>query len=126
MEYSYSHNSPIFSLSWEGNSGRIFTGCADGSVNVLDMANINCEECGGKKYSSQKKEVQLIIKPGTYNGCKVTFKGEGEEYPGIEPGDIIFDINIKENLVIQLKIVSFLIEAHLYEPTGMHKISEVK
>jgi hypothetical protein len=61
------------------------------------MVNINCEECGGKKYSTQIKEVQLIIKPGTYNGCKVTFKGEGEEYPGIEPGDIIFDIHIKEN-----------------------------
>ena len=37
LEYSYTQNSPIFSLSWEGNSGRIFTGCADGSVNALDM-----------------------------------------------------------------------------------------
>ena len=77
------------------NRNRICKTCTE--RNVLDMANINCEECGGKKYSSQKKEVQLIIKPGTYNGCKVTFKGEGEEYPGIEPGDIIFDIFIKEN-----------------------------
>ena len=38
LEYGFQHNSPIFSLSWEGNTGRIFTGCADGSVNVLDMA----------------------------------------------------------------------------------------
>ena len=77
------------------NRNRICRTCSE--KNLLDMVNINCEECGGKKYSSQKKEVQLIIKPGTYNGCKVTFKGEGEEYPGIEPGDIIFDIHIKEN-----------------------------
>ena len=77
------------------NRNRICKTCTE--RNVLDMVNINCEECGGKKYSSQKKEVQLIIKPGTYSGCKVTFKGEGEEYPGIEPGDIIFDIFIKEN-----------------------------
>ena len=77
------------------NRNRICKTCSE--KNLLDMVNINCEECGGKKYSTQIKEVQLIIKPGTYNGCKVTFKGEGEEYPGIEPGDIIFDINTKEN-----------------------------
>ena len=77
------------------NRNRICKTCKE--KNLLDMINIKCEECGGKKYSTQIKEVQLIIKPGTYNGCKVTFKGEGEEYPGIEPGDIIFDIHTKEN-----------------------------
>ena len=55
LEYSYSHNSPIFSLSWEGNSGRIFTGCADGSVNVLDMAKKNLTTIGNHK--SACKEV---------------------------------------------------------------------
>ena len=35
-------------------------------------------------------------------------------------------ININENLVIKIKVFSFLIEAHLYDSTGMHKISEVK
>ena len=55
LEYSYTHNSPIFSLSWEGNSGRIFTGCADGSVNVLDMAKKNLTTFGNHK--SACKEV---------------------------------------------------------------------
>ena len=58
----------------------------------------------------------------------------GKFYKGLNKYDVellthqnpFIQINIKENLVIQLKIVSFLIEAHLYEPTGMHKISEVK
>ena len=77
------------------NRNRICKTCKE--KNLLENMNINCEECGGKKYSPQIKEVQLIIKPGTYNGCKVTFKGEGEEYLGIEPGDIIFDIYIKDN-----------------------------
>ena len=35
-------------------------------------------------------------------------------------------INIKESLVIKIKVFSFLIEAHLYDSTGMHKISEIK
>ena len=55
LEYSYTHNSPIFSLSWEGNSGRIFTGCADGSVNVLDMEKKNLTTFGNHK--SACKEV---------------------------------------------------------------------
>ena len=77
------------------NRNRICKTCTE--QNLLDTISTNCEECKGKKYSSQIKEVQLIIKPGTYSGCKVIFKGEGEEYLGKEPGDIIFDIQIKEN-----------------------------
>jgi len=49
LEYSYSHNSPILSLSWEGNSGRIFTGCADSSINILDMAKKNLATIGNHK-----------------------------------------------------------------------------
>ena len=41
------------------NRNRICKTCRD--KNILDMVNINCEECGGKKYSPQIKEVQLII-----------------------------------------------------------------
>jgi DnaJ-class molecular chaperone len=77
------------------NRNRICKTCTE--KNLLEINNQNCEECGGKKYSLQLKEVQLIIKPGTYTGCKVTFKGEGEEYLDVEPGDIIFDIHVKDN-----------------------------
>jgi len=55
LEYCCIHNSPILSLSWEGNSGRIFTGCADGSVNVLDMTKKNLATIGNHK--SACKEV---------------------------------------------------------------------
>lgn len=34
--------------------------------------------------------------------------------------------NLKEKLIIQLKIFSYLVEAHLYDSTGHHKISEVR
>jgi hypothetical protein len=34
--------------------------------------------------------------------------------------------NLKEQLVIQLKIFSYLLEAHLYDSTGHHKISEIR
>ncbi len=80
------------------NRNRICKTCSGKkTLNITNNNNINCEECNGRQYSSQIKDLQLIIKPGTYNGCKVSFKGEGEEYVGYEPGDIIFDIYLKEN-----------------------------
>ena len=77
------------------NRNRICKKCSEN--NQLNSSNLNCEECNGKKYSLQLKEIQLIIKPGTFSGCKVTFKGEGEEYVGYSPGDIIFEFLVKEN-----------------------------
>ena len=77
------------------NRNRICKKCSEN--NLLDSSNLDCEECNGKKYSLQLKEIQLIIKPGTYSGCKATFKGEGEEYVGYSPGDIVFEFLVKEN-----------------------------
>ena len=58
----------------------------------------------------------------------------GKFYKGLYKYDIellshpnpFIQINIKENLVIKLQILSFLIDAHLFDSTGMHKINEVK
>ena len=49
LEFGFQQNSPIFSLSWEGNSGRIFTGCADGSVNLIDMTKKSQTTIGNHK-----------------------------------------------------------------------------
>ena len=58
----------------------------------------------------------------------------GKFYKGLFKYDIellshqnpFIQINSNENLTIKLKIVSHLIEAHLYDSTGMHKLNEVK
>ena len=58
----------------------------------------------------------------------------GKFYKGLFKYDIellshpnpFIQIKSTENLVIKLKIFSYLIEAHIYDSTGMHKINEVK
>ena len=35
-------------------------------------------------------------------------------------------VNIRTNLVIKLKVISYLIEAHLYDSSGMHKVNDIK
>ena len=80
---------------------RICLTCSKKSL--LGNITSNCPECQGKKYSPQAKDVKIIIKPGTYTGCKVVFKEEGDEYIGVKPGDFIFDIIVKKDNIYSRK-----------------------
>ena len=46
---------------------------------------------GGKEV----KDKSIPIRAGWKDGTKITFEREGDEHPGMEPGDIIFMINTK-------------------------------
>ena len=72
---------------------RICPKCKD--LNNNNNNNI-CSECNNKKYTNQTKEIELKLKPGIFNGCKIILKGESEEYLNFIPGDVIFEIKIKE------------------------------
>lgn len=48
------HKSPILSLSWKGNSGAIFTGCADGSVNYVDFQKNILTKIGEHQYGCRE------------------------------------------------------------------------
>ena len=71
FEFGHQHNSQIFSLSWEGNTGRIFTGCADGSVNYLDMQKNSLTTLGKHKYPCKEviyHQNYNILLTGGYDG----------------------------------------------------------
>jgi mRNA export factor len=61
LEYGNQHNSPIFSISW-GSTGNIFTGCADGSVNHIDITKNNLTKLG-----SHKNACKEVIYHQNYN-----------------------------------------------------------
>ena len=50
----YQHISPILSLSWQGNSGSLFTGCADGSINYIDCQKNILTKIGEHKYGCRE------------------------------------------------------------------------
>ncbi|KAK9464136.1 uncharacterized protein V1516DRAFT_669645 [Lipomyces oligophaga] len=52
-----------------------------------------CTNCHGKKTVSEKKILEVHIDKGMANGQKITFAGEGDQGPDIEPGDVIFVID---------------------------------
>ncbi|PRP87883.1 DnaJ subfamily A member 2 [Planoprotostelium fungivorum] len=49
-----------------------------------------CPQCKGKKVMKEKKILTVYIDRGMKHGQKITFAGESDEAPGMEPGDIVF------------------------------------
>ncbi|KAI8364215.1 hypothetical protein BD560DRAFT_355151 [Blakeslea trispora] len=54
-----------------------------------------CQGCLGKKVTGEKKILEVFIDKGMRDGQKITFAGEGDQAPGIVPGDIIIVIDEK-------------------------------
>ena len=44
---------------------------------------------------------QVHVDPGMRDGQKIVFAGEGDQEPGIEPGDVIFVLDEKEDKVFR-------------------------
>ena len=56
-----------------------------------------CKECKGKKVTREKKILKILLDKGAPDGKKYVFKGESDEFPDVEPGDVVVEIEIMEN-----------------------------
>lgn len=54
-----------------------------------------CKQCLGKKIMSDRKILTVNIERGMKGGQRITFEGEGDQAPGIIPGDIIIALDEK-------------------------------
>ncbi|XP_044047944.1 dnaJ homolog subfamily A member 4 [Siniperca chuatsi] len=60
-----------------------------------------CKNCNGHKVERKKKILEVHIDKGMKDGQKITFNGEGDQEPGLEPGDVIIVLDQKEHPVFQ-------------------------
>ncbi|KAM4619522.1 dnaJ homolog subfamily A member 4 [Polymixia lowei] len=60
-----------------------------------------CKICNGHKVERKKKILEVHIDKGMKDGQKITFHGEGDQEPGLEPGDVIIVLDQKEHDVFQ-------------------------
>ncbi|KAM4734164.1 dnaJ homolog subfamily A member 4 [Anableps anableps] len=60
-----------------------------------------CKNCNGHKVERKKKILEVHIDKGMKDGQKITFHGEGDQEPGLEPGDIIIVLDQKEHPLFQ-------------------------
>lgn len=75
---------------------RFQTECdqCQGAGDIVDPKD-RCKSCNGKKTSSERKILEVHVDPGMRDGQRIVFKGEGDQQPGVLPGDIIFIVDEK-------------------------------
>ncbi|KAF2730038.1 hypothetical protein EJ04DRAFT_54471 [Polyplosphaeria fusca] len=62
-----------------------------------------CKQCNGKKTIVERKVLHVHVDRGVKSGHKVEFRGEGDQLPGVEPGDVVFEIEQKPHPRFQRK-----------------------
>lgn len=56
-----------------------------------------CKKCKGKKTVIERKVLHVHIEKGVQNGEKIAYPGEGDQAPGVQAGDVVFEIEEKEH-----------------------------
>lgn len=54
-----------------------------------------CKTCKGKKTVVERKVLHVHVDRGVQTGKKIDFPGEGDQMPGVDPGDVQFEIEQK-------------------------------
>jgi len=62
-----------------------------------------CKGCNGKKTTIERKVLHVHVDRGVKPGTKIEFRGEGDQLPGVEPGDVVFEIEQKPHNRFQRK-----------------------
>jgi len=78
-----------------------------------------CKTCKGKKTSVERKILHVPVDKGVQTGQKVEFPGEGDQQPGVEPGDVIFEIEQKPHPRFQRRGDDLFFKAELDLLTAM-------
>lgn len=60
-----------------------------------------CKKCEGKKVVKEVKILEVHVDKGMKHGQKITFGGEADQAPGVEPGDIVLVLQEKDHEVGQ-------------------------
>ncbi|KAJ3362522.1 Type I HSP40 co-chaperone [Allomyces javanicus] len=64
-------------------------------------ARDRCPDCNGEKVVSERKVLEVHIDKGMADGTKITFAGEADQAPGIEPGDVVIVLQQKPHPVFK-------------------------
>jgi len=51
-----------------------------------------CKDCKGEKVVQSKKLLEVDVEKGAPDGKRYTFTGESDEFPEVEPGDVVIEL----------------------------------
>lgn len=79
--------------------------CAGEVINEKDR----CRKCEGHKVCKETKLLEVHVDKGMRHGQKITFSGEADQAPGVEPGDIVLVLQEKEHEVTKTTTNNWLL-----------------
>ncbi|NP_001079642.1 DnaJ (Hsp40) homolog, subfamily A, member 4, gene 2 S homeolog [Xenopus laevis] len=87
-----------------GVMSQIQTACSEcnGKGEYIRLRDL-CQVCSGRKIIREKKILTVHIDKGMKSGQKIIFHEEGDQAPGLQPGDIIIVLEQKVHPVFQRK-----------------------
>jgi DnaJ family protein A protein 2 len=84
----------------------------NGVGNVIPE-RLRCKKCKGGRVVEQSKVLEVKIDRGMVDGEKVVFRGESDEVPGKETGDVIVVLKQKDHDVFRRVGVDLVITKHV-------------
>lgn len=76
-----------------------------------------CGTCAGRKVTPQTKLLEVHVDKGMKDEQRITFHGEGDQMPGVEPGDVIIVLQVS---TYKVKLASLITMQYcirgLYQP----------
>jgi len=76
-------------------------------------AKDRCKTCQGKKTVQEQKVLEVHIDKGMRDGQKQVFSGEGDQEPGIPPGDVVVVLDEQEHPTFVRKIHHLIMRMEL-------------
>lgn len=84
-----------------------------------------CKNCSGKKTVRERKILEVHVDKGMQDGEQIRFGGEGDQVPGLEPGDILIVLDEKEHETFKRKNMDLLMNMDIgitEALCGFHKV----
>lgn len=72
-----------------------------------------CKTCTGNKTIKERKILEIHVEKGMEEGHKITFRGEGDQEPDVEPGDVVIVLIEKKHDVFQRKDQELMMEMEI-------------
>ena len=74
---------------------------------IIQQTQRTCSACNGTGYDVQlvkeRKVLEVTIERGMKHGQEIRFKGEADQLPGVEPGDVIFMLRASSHPIFERK-----------------------
>ena len=89
-----------------------------GMIQQMQMRCPSCKGTGkkvgkGVKVVKERKILEVHVDKGMRHGQKITFRGEADEQPGMEAGDVILVLQAKEHATFKRRGADIVMEKHI-------------